>query len=394
MGAQWIQTAGGNPITKLARQFNATIRRQNGRELQFDAQGRRYGPVEWNVAERRYQSMLRRGLRWANWQDKDVSIAAALQSGLKQSEYMDPYVQSRLAVDFEFEYGTRMESLSAWWHDSQGFNPPTLVVANGYDAIPKRLMAAAQAAGATLVLNFAVSAVTRAASGEFTVAGADTSSSAANSYAADAVVVTVPLGVLKAGDIAFSPALSADKQGAISRLGFGVVNKVFFFFNGTFWPQHVDEYFIEDGDLPANRGRWVDWLNLQRVWGQTALEGVAVGEYALRMKSMTDAQVLADAEGKMNRMFPKRVDAQGRPVKLLASWVQRWEVDPYARGSYSYAKLGVHGSGSHTTDYNAVGKPEGRLLFAGEHTDWLYQGTVHGAYLTGIRAGKKVLKLL
>jgi len=31
----------------------------------------------------------------------------------------------------------------------------------------------------------------------------------------DAVVVTVPLGVLKAGDIAFDPALPNDKQNAI-----------------------------------------------------------------------------------------------------------------------------------------------------------------------------------
>lgn len=44
---------------------------------------------------------------------------------------------------------------------------------------------------------------------------------------ADAVVVTVPLGVLKAPDgPRFSPPLTARKRGAIKRIGFGCMNKV------------------------------------------------------------------------------------------------------------------------------------------------------------------------
>ena len=43
---------------------------------------------------------------------------------------------------------------------------------------------------------------------------------------ADAVVVTVSLGVLKSGKILFEPELPAQKKEAISRLGFGLLNKV------------------------------------------------------------------------------------------------------------------------------------------------------------------------
>ena len=39
-------------------------------------------------------------------------------------------------------------------------------------------------------------------------------------------VITVPLGVLKAGDIAFEPPLPEAKADAISSLGFGVLDKV------------------------------------------------------------------------------------------------------------------------------------------------------------------------
>ena len=45
-------------------------------------------------------------------------------------------------------------------------------------------------------------------------------------YAADAVLVTAPLGVLKAGTLKFHPPLPERKMGAIQRMGFGVLNKV------------------------------------------------------------------------------------------------------------------------------------------------------------------------
>ena len=39
-------------------------------------------------------------------------------------------------------------------------------------------------------------------------------------------VITVPLGVLKAGDITFEPPLPEEKTDAISSMGFGVLDKV------------------------------------------------------------------------------------------------------------------------------------------------------------------------
>jgi lysine-specific histone demethylase 1 len=48
-------------------------------------------------------------------------------------------------------------------------------------------------------------------------------------YRADAVLVTVPLGVLKENVITFDPPLPEEKQSAIDRLGFGNLNKVNYF---------------------------------------------------------------------------------------------------------------------------------------------------------------------
>lgn len=44
------------------------------------------------------------------------------------------------------------------------------------------------------------------------------------------MLVTVPLGVLKHGDIKFDPPLPVRKQEAIQRIGFGLLNKVSFLY--------------------------------------------------------------------------------------------------------------------------------------------------------------------
>ena len=53
-----------------------------------------------------------------------------------------------------------------------------------------------------------------------------TESGCTNIFKADAVIVTVPLGVLKSGTISFYPPLPEWKQQAINTLGFGLLNKV------------------------------------------------------------------------------------------------------------------------------------------------------------------------
>lgn len=47
-----------------------------------------------------------------------------------------------------------------------------------------------------------------------------------NIFRADAVIVTLPLGVLKTNAVTFHPALPEWKSQAINNLGFGLLNKV------------------------------------------------------------------------------------------------------------------------------------------------------------------------
>ena len=287
------------------------------------------------------------------------------------------------AVDYEFEYGGSLEQLSAWYFDDDStFGPGDWIVTNGYDQIPKNLMAQAQQKGADLHLNFVVSSIAQSSTG-VQVTGKD-SSGAVKTFSVHYVINTLPLGILKAQRVSFSPDLSAKKKQAISQIGFGFTNKIVFFFNKPFWTSQVNEYFIESSPVPQNRGEFFDWVNLQTPWQQTALMGVSTGAYAVRMAAMSDADVIADAQEKMYAMFPAGKTMPG--LQLLGTFIQRWNTDPYALGSYRYGKVGMKQNA-----YDTMAKPEGRVFFAGEHTNGKFRSTVHGAYLSGIREATRVL---
>jgi monoamine oxidase len=67
--------------------------------------------------------------------------------------------------------------------------------------------------------------------------------------------------------------------------------------------------------------------------------------------------------------------------------IDHWSHDPWTRGSYA-AFL----PGQYTRYAGFVGKPEGNLHFAGEHTSPLTnQGYLEGAVRTGRRAARQVL---
>jgi monoamine oxidase len=92
--------------------------------------------------------------------------------------------------------------------------------------------------------------------------------------------------------------------------------------------------------------------------------------------------------------------------------VTRWNRDPYARGSYSYNAVGATQQmrcvgqcdpppipwrlreqvGAHccATRRSTLGTSICNVHFAGEHTSATYWATVHGAYYSGIDAGRKV----
>ena len=78
------------------------------------------------------------------------------------------------------------------------------------------------------------------------------------------------------------------------------------------------------------------------------------------------------------------------PYKAVDSVVTGWYSDEFSHGSYSHIPPG--GSFS---DYRTLASPlDEKIFFAGEATHATYPGTLHGAYLSGERAAKEIMKQL
>jgi len=219
----------------------------------------------------------------------------------------------------------------------------------------------------------------------------------ADSLAARALVVAIPLGVLQAsppqtGGITFDPPLRA-KAGPLAQLAMGSVARVVCRFTERFWAgeafgarrkaSDLDELgFLHTGDdafgtwwtlYPETAPIMVAWCGGSPAAGLLALSKDALVGRALQALARTMA------------MRPWALEA-----RLDTTWTHDWTHDPFARGAYSYQTVGGADAPA------ALARPlEDTLFFAGEAADSSGStGTVHGAIASGERAATQVLRRL
>ncbi|EQL29791.1 lysine-specific histone demethylase 1 [Blastomyces dermatitidis ATCC 26199] len=209
---------------------------------------------------------------------------------------------------------------------------------------------------------------------------------------ADKIVFTAPLGVLKKGSVQFEPPLPEWKTGPVNRLGFGTMNKVILVFEKSFWDSERDMFgllreptiqnSLSQSDYSQNRGRFYLFWNCIKTTGLPVLIALMAGNAAHQAERMTDSEILSEVTSQLRNIF-KHV-AVPDPLETI---VTRWGQDKFANGSYSYV-----GTDALPGDYDLMAKPIGNLHFAGEATCGTHPATVHGAYLSGLRAASEILE--
>uniref|UniRef100_A0A4W3JJ36 Lysine-specific histone demethylase 1A n=1 Tax=Callorhinchus milii TaxID=7868 RepID=A0A4W3JJ36_CALMI len=210
-------------------------------------------------------------------------------------------------------------------------------------------------------------------------------------YKCDAVLCTLPLGVLKQQPAAvqFVPPLPEWKTSAIQRMGFGNLNKVVLCFDRVFWDPSVN-LFGHVGSTTASRGELFLFWNLYKA---PILLALVAGEAAGIMENISDDVIVGRCLAILKGIF-----GSGAVPQPKETVVTRWRADPWARGSYSYVAAGSSGN-----DYDLMAQPVTpgpsipgapqpvpRLFFAGEHTIRNYPATVHGALLSGLREAGRI----
>jgi monoamine oxidase len=325
LGASWIHGNRGNPLTKLAKQAGATLDRTDWDKLWFPG-------VDSGLALQALKRVESLFTRRGRGSVADVIPGSWLEDSL---------MRWALQVMIQAEYGADPESLSlSAWRDDEDFGGGDFLLVDGYGPILAHL-----AEGLDIRFGHVVKAVREQP-------GAVVIDTVKGSIETEYAIVTLPLGVLKAGSVAFDPPLPESKQRAIKRLGVGDLNKLFLLFDRPFWPK--------DAKVIGHYGAYSIFIV-----GERTLFGLVGGAAARR----------ADPES-----VEEVVRALGAPAPI-ASTATEWHRDPFALGA-----IAVVPPGGTSDDFDALRKRTGRLLFAGEATSQAYRGTVHGAYLSGQHA--------
>jgi monoamine oxidase len=205
--------------------------------------------------------------------------------------------------------------------------------------------------------------------------------SAGQEFLAPRLIVTVPLGVLKAGAIEFAPRL-ADKEDAIGRLEMGDAERVSLCLASDAWL--APDHFPPGGFLMTGEPPFPIWW-ISRPPPNPVVTGWSGGRNARALGQLAGAARVDVAVAALAAALG--VDAGRLRQDLRGGFSHDWLADPFARGAYSYAGVG----GSEAGTELAV-PLEGTLFFAGEATESDGQnGTVHGAIASGRRAAKQVL---
>ena len=370
LGASWIHGNKDNPMTSIATSLQIkTVETNSDAEIIYDTNGKELSSIGYRNIDTLRASMENAVTRAQRNLSKDTTLQAAIETGMSWStRNAADKIALRYLINSEYEqdYGGSYSQMSAFWFDDDNaFSGSDLLLTNGYSAITDSL-----ASGLDVRFGQTVKQINSQNSGVLIQTQSQT-------FWADVVVVTLPLGVLQSGAVKFLPPLPAKKANAIAKLGVGSLNKCVLRFDSVFWSDEYDWI----GYLSAIGGQWSEWISLSKPTGRPILVGFNAGDFGRQIEGYTDSEVVASAMTTLRKIF-------GSTIPLPLSFqVSRWGDDPFSYGAFSYVKLGATSS-MRSTLAAPVGK---KVFFAGEATHRRYPGTVHGAYLSGLQAAKDVM---
>ncbi len=235
----------------------------------------------------------------------------------------------------------------------------------GYGEMVRAMHARAVVNGARVLLNHAVSRI------EWRRGKVCVTARAGDElleFDSDCAIVTLPVGVLQAGSVVFDPRLPQHEQ-ALSSVAMGNVVKLNLILRPGLWPEEKQGFIhLATEQFPT----W--WRN---------------GNVVTAWVGGPKADALDSALAAINSAMESLSEIFGRDARPFVESAQfhNWRNDPFAYGAYSYVPVG--GLNARKVLAQAV---ERTLFFAGEATAQPgFQGTVHGAIESGLRAAREVL---
>ncbi len=195
---------------------------------------------------------------------------------------------------------------------------------------------------------------------------------AVRSMRAPWLVVAIPFKVLR--DIEITPAFSFEKMNVIRTMSYGHVMKVAMQYKRRFWdePGSIGQRVFTDTKL-----RRIYDMSIDQAGPRGILMSFTSGADAERLGLLSDEDRRRTALAETTKVWPEA------PKYWEGAAVKYWNEDRWVRGSYSFRGVGQK-------DFRAIArKPEGRVFFAGEHTE---TSSMNGAIASGVRTADLIQK--
>ncbi len=192
---------------------------------------------------------------------------------------------------------------------------------------------------------------------------------------ADQTIVTLPSAVLADSERLFAPALP-EKTQAARGLPLGLADKLFMSLERA-------EEFDKDTRLFGATDRTAVAAYHLRPFGRPQIEVYFGGSHAEALEAEGERAFFDFAVSELTALLGSAFARRVKPTHM-----HRWGVDPFARGSYSYAQPGM-------ADCRArlAAAVDGRLFFAGEACSRGDFSTAQGAWITGVAAADQAIAL-
>jgi len=356
-GAMFIHWAERNPWTEIARELGVQTPNeswgggfqlfQNGKPMPAGDRARRRGAF----------GEIDRRLETTDLQGRDLSVAELLSD---LGPDLAPVASSGLLLSI----GEESSRISA--RDYQRlWSGEDYVVPSGYGNLVSRY-----GAGLDIRLNQQVTAIDWSGSGVAVT-------TAAGTLKARACIVTVPVGVLKAGAIRFTPALPARTQGALAGIGMGALTKIALKVEG-------DRFDITPGTTYFEAGAAQRLISFEFFADDRDLViGYCGGDFARDLSTAGADAAREQVVDLLTAMVGGNFRKAAGPVSFPAWWT-----DPFSHGSYSVCLPG------HAEARDILAEPiAGKLWLAGEATAGGGAMTAGGATLAGRTAAAAVARL-
>jgi polyamine oxidase len=322
LGASWLHDhSPKNPMSILAKTMNSHLEFTNFSDaVIMDTHGNKFpGPASdklWHGLENGIEEAVRKARQLPGRQTAELSLEALCEQHFGQS-WRDPRVQSFVG-DYDFIFGAPLykcsatEAIDGDWLKQAHPEENYLFAKEGYASVLEGLVSGEATRNRLMQPNHfselgtgrpallskpmalffyeEVESITQKEKDgrPVCIIGCRNNLTHRTSEVeADAVILTVPLGVLKAKSITFSPELSIAKQHAIDRVGFGNAFKVVMEFPKIFWATHALFLNIADADNAnyeefgnQRRGLLTSFLNGYVVAKKKILIGYGTGDAA------------------------------------------------------------------------------------------------------------------